>query len=122
MKALVATSSDPGIQEFIHQWLVKQQLYGEHVRLANIGSVKDRETLMKNIRFARKHFDISVVYLINCQKDVAYVDRNFASVEVEKEAHRNDLRNTKAAIKAEFPQLDVHTFYLNRQHVISEVD
>lgn len=121
MIALVATSSDPRYQETIDKWLKTNHLYGEHVRVSVAGSVKDRETLMKNIRFAKKYFEITKIFLINTQGDMAYADRNFTSDDMEQEANRNDLMNTKAAINAELPDLDVQTLFISSKHTVEKV-
>lgn len=120
-KALVATTSDPRYQETIHKWLLSKKFYGQHVRVSLAGCVKDRESLMKNVRFSTKFFGISDVYLMNSQGDLAYADRKFSSPQLEKEAHQNDLRNTKAALRAELPQLAVHLFFISKTQKIEEI-
>lgn len=120
-KALVATTSDPRYQETIHKWLVSKKLYGEHVRVSLAGCVKDRESLMKNVRFAIKFFGIKEAYLLNSRGDFAYADRKFANAELEKEAHQNDLRNTKAAIHAELPKLIVHLLFISKDQKVEEI-
>lgn len=119
--ALVATTSDPRYQETIHQWLVRTKLYGEHIRLSLFGCVKDRETLMKTLRLSKKYFGISQIHLINAYGDIAYADRKFPSADIEKEAHLNDLRNTKAAIHAELSSLSVHLYYISKGGTIERV-
>lgn len=120
-KALVATTSDPRYQEAIHKWLLSKKLYGSHVRVSLAGCVKDRETLMKNVRFAARNFSVKDIYLLSAQNDLAYADRKFSDAALEKEAHQNDLRNTKAAIHAELPKLDVHCFFISKNQKIEEI-
>ena len=112
---LIATSSDPRYQQAIHDWILKMKLYGKHIRLSISGCVKDRETLMKNIRNAVTCYDVKDLYLINVENDPAYANRKFASSQMEKEAHVNDLHNTQAAIKAEMPKLKTYLYFINKK-------
>lgn len=118
---LVASSSDPRYQEFIHQWLVRKKLYGNHIRVAIRGSVKDRETIMKHIRAAHVGYKLSEVHLLNVEDDPAYEDRKFSNRVIEKEAHVNDLKNTRAAIAAELPKLPVFLYYIDRKGTVEKV-
>ena len=120
-KALVATTSDPRYQGTIHKWLVSKKLYDDHVRVSLAGCVKDREALMKNVRFAVKNFGVKQIFLLNSEGDLAYADRKFSDSTMEKEAHQNDLRNTKAALRAELPKLDVHPFFISKKQKIEEI-
>lgn len=120
-KALVGTTSDPRYQETIHKWLLSKKLYDDHVRVSLAGCVKDRESLMKNVRFASKYFDVKDIYLFNAENDHAYADRKFTDSTLEREAHQNDLRNTKAALRAELPKLAVHLFFISKNQKIEEI-
>lgn len=119
--ALVGSSSDPRYQEFIHQWLDRKKLYGNHIRVAIRGSVKDRETIMKHIRSAHAGYRLTEVHLFNVEDDPAYEDRKFPSRSIEKEAHVNDLNNTKAAIHAELPKLKIFLYYIDRKGTIEKI-
>jgi hypothetical protein len=119
--ALVASSSDPRYQEFIHQWLDRKKLYGNHIRVAIRGSVKDRETIMKHVRAAHSAYRLTEVHLMNVEDDPAYEDRKFANRSIEKEAHVNDLNNTRAAINAELPKLKVFLYYIDRKGTIEKI-
>lgn len=120
-KALVATSSDPRYQETIVNWLAAKKLSRDHVRVAVAGCVKDREAIMKNIRYANKFFGINQVYLINTGDDPAYVDRKFSDSQMEREAHRNDLKNTRAAILAEMPKMSINLIFIDQEKNIEEL-
>ncbi|MBI5356180.1 hypothetical protein HZB78_01040 [Candidatus Collierbacteria bacterium] len=115
-KTLVATTSDPRCQELFFDWLSKQKLLSSHVRIAVSGCVKDREAIMKSIRQAKKSYGIQQVILINALGDKAYSERKFANQDLEKDAHRNDLKNTAAAIKAESPNIQVELFLIDKKH------
>jgi len=120
-KTLVATTSDPSCQEPLFEWLSKQKLVGNHVRVAVSGCVKDREAIMKNIRQAKKNYGIKRAVLINSLGDKAYEERKFASKDLEKEAHRNDLKNTAAAIKAESPDIQVELFLIDGKYKFEQI-
>ena len=120
-KTLVATTSDPRYQELFFDWLSKRKLLSNHVRIAVAGCVKDREAVMKSIRQAKKSYGIKKVILINALGDKAYLERKFANLDLEKDAHRNDLKNTAAAIKAESPDIQVELLLVDGKHKFEEI-
>lgn len=120
-KTLVATTSDPRYQELFFDWLTSRKLAGNHVRIAVAGCVKDREAIMKSIRQAKKSYGIQKVILINALGDKAYSERKFANLDLEKDAHRNDLKNTAAAVKAESPAIQVELFLIDNKQKFEEV-
>lgn len=120
-KTLVATTSDPRYQELFFDWLSKRKLLGNHVRIAVAGCVKDREAVMKSIRQAKKSYGIQKVVLINALGDKAYEERKFANQDLEKDAHKNDLKNTAAAIKAESPNIQVELFLIDNKLKFEEI-
>jgi hypothetical protein len=120
-KTLVATTSDPRYQELFFDWLSKHKLLSSHVRIAVSGCVKDREAIMKSIRQAKKSYGIKTAILINALGDKAYSDRKFANQDLEKDAHRNDLKNTAAAIKAESPDIKVELLLVDNKHKFEEI-
>jgi len=115
-KTLVATTSDPRYQKLFIEWLSNRKLVSNHVRIAVSGCVKDREAVMKSIRQAKKSYGIKKVILINALGDNAYAERKFANPDLEKDAHRNDLKNTAAAIKAESPDIQVELLLVDSKH------
>lgn len=119
--SLVATSSDPRFQESIQAWIVKQKLASAHVRVAIRGCVKDRETLLKQLRASFKDHHFRDIRLVNVEGDPAYADRQFANKELEHEANCNDLRNTKAAIHAELPKLVVKLYYMEKSGAVEVI-
>lgn len=121
VQTLVATSSDPRYQETIQKWVVSQKFSNKHVRVSTAGCVKDRESLMKNIRAARSQWGIANIYLISSEDDPAYAERKFADAQSEFEAHCNDLRNTQAAIHAELPTLIVNTLFITKKQEIKKI-
>ncbi len=122
MVAFVATSSDPNYQDVIQKWIVKQKLGDSHVRVSIRGCVKDRETLLKQLRASYKDHHFAKMYLFNAEGDIAYAERKFASRDLEREAQRNDLRNTKAAINAELPKLQVALYYMTKSGAVEPVN
>lgn len=121
VQTLVATSSDPRYQETIQKWVVSQKLSDKHVRIALAGCVKDRESLMKNIRAAHAQWSVTDLYLISSEGDPAYADRKFADAESEFEAHCNDLRNTQAAIHAELPDLTSNILFITKKQEVKKI-
>lgn len=119
---LVVTSWDPNIQEAITDWLTGKKLHKSHARVSLRGSVKDRESVMKHIRFALDQYQLKEIHLINAEGDVAYADRKFTNAEQEREAHLNDLRNTRAAIRAELPKSKIFLYYISTKGVVEEID
>lgn len=120
-QALVATCMDLRFQQVVHEWLEKNKLYGKHDRVAMAGCVKDREILMSQVRTSVKLHGTQKIYLFNHEDCGAYEDRGFANKALEKEAHGNDLKNTKAALKAEFPQLTINTYFISLDGKINKV-
>ena len=121
VQTLVATCMDLRFQQVIHEWLEENKLYGKHDRVAMEGCVKDRETLMSQVRTSVEFHDTREIYLFNHEDCGAYKNREFANKALEKEAHENDLKNTKAALKAEFPQLKINTYFISLNGKIDEV-
>lgn len=120
-QALVAGCIDLRFQEVIHNWLTKNKLSGKHDRVSIAGCVKNRELLMNQIRISTELHSAREIYLFNHQDCGAYKDRGFTNKNMEREVHENDLRNTKAAIKAEFPKLKVRIFFITIDQKINEV-
>lgn len=120
-QALVATCMDLRFQQVIHEWLEKNKLYGKHDRVAMVGCVKDREMLMSQVRASVEFHSTAEIYLFNHEDCGAYKNREFASKALEKEAHENDLKNTQAALKAEFPNLKIKTYFIGLDEKINKV-
>src|SRR3989344_2223139 len=96
--SLIATCSEPELQQEVHQWLNQKKLYGSHHRVSVFGSVKNRETLMGQVRTTAQSGLLRRIFLFSHLGCTAYQDRNFANEELEREALVNDLNNTAAAI------------------------
>lgn len=120
-QALVATCMDLRFQRVVHEWLEKNELYGKHDRVAIAGCVKDREMLMGQVRTSVKLHSTAEIYLFNHEDCGAYKNREFANKALEKEAHENDLKNTRAALNAEFPQLKINIHFISLDGKINKV-
>ena len=113
--ALVVHCMDYRLQKFIQPWITVRFGYDNFDIISLAGSVHDYEMVLKYVQLAVQIHTINTVCLINHEDCRAYGrDGTY-------KRHRHDLLETRAKLKALFPQLNVETFYLHLDGVFEEI-
>ena len=116
MKVLIITDSDNKTQETINKFLTSKKITPTHF-ISFFGAVKDRESVMRQIRSITQIEKIDSIIIFSKAKSLAYKERNFATLELEQETIENDLKNTCSAIRAELgDKIKTQAFFVNSKH------
>jgi hypothetical protein len=113
--AAVITCIDFRFQDYINDWASKNIPPKSHDRVAFAGGVKNLDTILEQIGISKKLHDIKKLYLINHEDCGAY------ALEGTPKRHAQDLKKAANQVKAQFPDVEVRTFYLHLDGVFEEI-
>lgn len=114
-QSLVITCIDFRFQDFINKWIAQNLPVSSFDRVAFAGAVKDFETIQKQIEVSKRLHDIKEVVLVNHEDCGAYGEAGTP------EKHAQDLKSAAEKIKAEFPDINIKSFYLHLDGTFEEV-
>ena len=114
-QTLAVTCIDFRFQEYINRWISENLPPKSYDRVALAGCVRNFDITLEQIRISKRLHDIKEVVLINHEDCGAYIEQDTH------EKHSRDLRDAKAAVKSEFPDLKIKTFYLHLDGSFEEV-
>ena len=104
-EALVVHCIDFRFQGHLNRWLDENLGDGHYDRVALAGGVYDFETIFKQLELAVQLHKIKKVILINHENCGAY------GAAGTKERHTADLNAARKQIAAQYPALEIQTFY-----------
>lgn len=121
MKVLIITDSDNKTQVTINKFLTSKKITPTH-RISLFGAVKDRESVMRQIRLTTQIEKINSIIVFSKAKSLAYKERGFATLELEQETIENDLKNTCSAIRAELgDKIKTQAFFVNSKNKLLQI-
>ncbi len=106
-EAIIITCIDFRFQEFINKWVSENFSPRSFDRVAIAGGVFDFDYVLKQVGISKRLHHINKVVLINHEDCGAYGETGTP------EKHAEDLKNAAAKIKAQYPDLEVETYYLH---------
>lgn len=106
-ETLVAHCIDFRLQAFLDPWLENNLGHGNYDRVSLAGGVFDLDTILGQVRIAKRLHEISRVILINHEDCGAYGDSGTP------ERHQEDLEKASRKILTIFPDLRIETYYLH---------
>lgn len=113
--ALVVCCIDFRFQKFIRNW-TDSELPGKTFDLVGYaGSTKELDTVMKQIDISVKLHDVKTIVLIHHEECGAY------GAESTPERHAGDLHTAQDAVLAQYPDVDVQTYYLHLDGTFEKV-
>jgi len=121
MKVLIITDSDSKTQDTINKFLTSKKITPNH-SISLFGAVKDRESVMRQIRLVTEIEKINNIIVFSKAKSLAYKERSFATLELEQETIENDLKNTCSAIRAELgDKIETKAFFVNSKNKLLKI-
>ena len=106
-ETVVVHCIDFRLQAYLDPWLQDKLGHGNYDRVSLAGGVFDIDTVLLQMRIAKKLHEIRSVVLVNHEDCGAY------GVEGAPERHQADLGEASRKIKALFPDLEIETYYLH---------
>lgn len=106
-QALIVTCIDYRIQEYINTWISENFEPRTFDRVAFGGGVLNLDVIMTQVKKAKDLHNIQEVVLINHEECGAY------GAQSTPKKHAEDLKNAKAKINEQYPNLKVKSFYLH---------
>ena len=106
-ETVVVHCIDFRLQAYLDPWLQDKLGHGNYDRVSLVGSVFDIDTVLVQVRIAKKLHEIRSVVLVNHEDCGAY------GAEGTPERHQADLGEASWKIKALFPDLEIETYYLH---------
>lgn len=106
-EAIIVTCMDFRFQKFINQWIEQNCPTGTFDRASWAGSIKNFDAVLGQIEISKRLHQTKKVILVNHEDCGAYGAAGTP------EKHIEDLKNAKAKIQEQFPDLTVDTYYLH---------
>lgn len=106
-ETIIVTCIDFRFQEHINNWISKNFAPKTFDRVAIAGGVFDLDYVLKQVEISHRLHHIKKVILINHVDCGAYGEAGTP------EKHADDLKKAAAAIKTQYPDLEVQTYYLH---------
>lgn len=114
-EAIIVTCIDFRFQEYINKWISEKFEPKTFDRVAIAGGIFDFDCVLKQVEISKRLHHIKKVVLINHEDCGAYGETGTA------EKHSSDLKNAagkirqacRSAIKNQYPDLEVETYYLH---------
>ena len=106
-ETVVVHCIDFRLQAYLDPWLQNKLGHGNYDRVSLAGGVFDIDTVLLQMRIAKKLHEIRSVVLVNHEDCGAY------GAEGTPERHQADLGEASRKIKALFPDLEIETYYLH---------
>lgn len=129
---VVITCIDFRFQKPTHEWLVSQNLLGDHDRVGIAGGVlnltaplhdEHRVLLIQQIKIAHTLHHIQKVILINHEDCGAYGGTAaFESSKQEQAKHEEELTKAAEMIKHDFPELEVEIYFAKLDGAVERVE
>ncbi|MBI2009868.1 MAG: hypothetical protein HYS86_01685 [Candidatus Chisholmbacteria bacterium] len=115
-KTVVVTCIDFRFQPEIHRWVEEKYGEGGFDRVAYAGGVKSLETILEQIKLARKLHHIDTVVLVNHEDCGAYGEAGT------REKHGEDLKAAKERVEREIPGVTVELYFLTLDKKFERVE
>jgi carbonic anhydrase len=93
-------------QKYLDSWLHEQLGHDNYDRVSLAGAVFDFDAILRQIEISEKLHKIKKVILINHEDCGAY------GAEGNYERHKSDLEKARRKLGAQYPDLDIETYYL----------
>lgn len=114
-KAVVVTCIDFRFQPYINEWLKKNFQPGEFDRISLAGGIKNLVAIIEQIGISHRLHHIEQGILINHENCGAYGEAGTPA------KHAEDLRNARATIQQQFPNVKVDTYYLHLDGIFKSI-
>lgn len=114
-ETVIVTCIDFRFQKYINNWISENFHSKSFDRVAIAGGVFDLNYVLKQVEISHRLHHIKKVVLVNHEDCGAYGEAGTP------EKHAEDLNNAAAKIKAQYPELEVETYYLHLNGAFEKV-